>query len=101
MDLQPLYQKPMQRATRYRRMKASGNYFRVDNLATARLQTYDNGIAYVFHVPTQIAQEILVNYIGVLKDFLELDYGLLYTPVILLKWKWMKRVDNWGNNTYT
>ena len=52
-------------------------------------------------MPIQIAQEISINYIGVLKDILELDYGLLHTPVILLKCKWMKRVDNQGNNTYT
>jgi hypothetical protein len=51
----------MQRATKYRRMKAFGNHFRVDDPATAWLQTYDAGIASVFHVPTQNTQEISVN----------------------------------------
>jgi hypothetical protein len=91
----------MQRATRYRWMKAFGNHFWVDDPTTARLQTYDDGIASVFHVPTQNAQEISVNYVGVLKDVLELDYGPLHILVILLKCEWMKRVDNRGNNMYT
>jgi hypothetical protein len=52
-------------------------------------------------VPTQNAQEISVNYVGVLKDVLELDYGPLHILVILLKCEWMKRVDNRGNNMYT
>jgi hypothetical protein len=82
-------------------MKAFGNHFRVDYPTTARLQTYDTGVASISHVPTENAQEISVNYVGILKDILELDYGPLHTPVILLKCEWMKRVDNRGNNTYT
>ena len=101
LDLRLLCRKPQQRATRYCRMKAFGNHFRVEDAATARLLTFDAGIASVFHVPTQTAQDISVNYVGVLKDILELDYGPIHTPVILLKCDWMKRVDNRGNNTYT
>ena len=82
-------------------MKAFRNHFRVDNPATAWLQTYSARIASVFHMPTQNVHEISVNYIGVLKDILELDYGPLHTPVILLKCKWMKKVDNRRNNMYT
>jgi hypothetical protein len=82
-------------------MKAYRNHFRVDDPATARLQTYDAGVASIFHVPTENAEEISLNYVGILKDILELDYGPLHTPVILLKCEWMKRVDNRGNNTYT
>jgi hypothetical protein len=63
-------------------MKAFGTHFQVDDPATAQLQTYNVGIALVFHVPTQNAQEISVNYVGVLKDILELDYGPLLTPDI-------------------
>jgi hypothetical protein len=46
--------KPTQRAMRYTKMKAFGNHFRVDDAASAELQTYDSGIAFVFEVPTQI-----------------------------------------------
>jgi hypothetical protein len=45
---------PAQRAMRYTKMKAFGNHFRVDDAASAELQTYDSGIAFVFEVPTQI-----------------------------------------------
>jgi hypothetical protein len=56
-------------------MKAFGNHFRVDSPVTAQLQTYDVSIASIFHVLAQNTQEISVNYVGVLKDILELDYG--------------------------
>jgi hypothetical protein len=67
---------------------------------TAQLQTYDSGIASIFHVPTEDAREVSINYVGVLKDIMKLDYGPLHTHVNLMKCEWMKRVDNRGNNTY-
>ena len=42
-----------------------------------------------------------VNYVGVLRDILELDYGTLSTRVILLRCDWVKPRDNRGNPTYT
>jgi hypothetical protein len=100
MDLRLLSQKPSQRATRYLRMKAYGNHFRVDDPTAAQLQTYESGVASIFHVPTEDAREVSINYVGVLKDILKLDYGPLHTHVNLMKCKWMKRADNRGNNTY-
>jgi hypothetical protein len=99
MDLRLLSRKPSQRATRYLRMKAYGNHFRVDDPTTAQLQTYDSGVASIFHVPTEDAREVSINYVGVLKDILKLDYGPLHTHVNLMKCEWMKRADNRGNNT--
>jgi hypothetical protein len=99
MDLRLLSRKPSQRATRYLRMKVYGNHFKVDDPTTAQLQTYDSGIASIFHVPTKDAREVSINYVGVLKDILKLDYGPLHTHVNLMKCKWMKRADNRGNNT--
>jgi hypothetical protein len=58
MDLRLLSWKPSQRATRYLRMKAYRNHFRVDDPTTTQLQTYDSGVASNFHVPTKDAQEI-------------------------------------------
>jgi hypothetical protein len=81
-------------------MKAYGNHFRVDNPTTAQLQTYDSSVASIFHVPTEDAREISINYFGVLKDILKLDYRPLRTHVNLMKCEWMKRADNRGNNTY-
>jgi hypothetical protein len=73
----------------------------VDDPTIARLQIYDVGVASIFHVPTKDAQDLSINYVGILKDILEVNYRLLYTPVILMKCEWMKRVDNQGNNTNT
>jgi hypothetical protein len=81
-------------------MKAFGTHFQVDDLTTACLQTYDAGMASIFHIPIEDARELLINYVGILKVILKLDYGLLHTPVILMKCEWMKRFDNWGNHTY-
>jgi hypothetical protein len=66
MDLRLLSQKPSQRATRYLRMKAYGNHFRVDDPTAAQLQTYESGVASIFHVPTEDAREVSINYVGVL-----------------------------------
>jgi hypothetical protein len=41
-----------------------------------------------------------VNYVGVLKDILKVDYGPMRQPVILLHCEWIKREDNRGNPTY-
>jgi hypothetical protein len=99
MDLRLLSRKPSQWATKYLRMKAYGNHFRVDDPTITQLQTYDSGVASIFHVPTEDAREVSINYVGVLKDILKLDYGPLHTHVNLMKCEWMKRADNRGNNT--
>jgi hypothetical protein len=77
--------KPSQKATRYIRMKAFGNHFRVDDDTANRLQTYDSEVASVFQVPGEDATDVAVNYVGVVKDILKLDYGPVHTPVILLR----------------
>jgi hypothetical protein len=79
MDLRLLSRKPSQRTTKYLRMKAYGNHFRGDNPTTTQLQTYDNGVASIFHVPTSDAREVSINYVGVLKDILKIDYRPLHT----------------------
>jgi hypothetical protein len=97
MDLRLLSRKPSQCAMRYIRMKAYGNHFRVDDPTIDRLQTYDSGMASVFHVPIEDAREVSINYVGILKDIFKVEYGPLHTPVILIRCDWMKRIDNRGN----
>ena len=92
--------KPAQKATRYMRMKAFGNHFRVDDDASNHLQTYDSGVASVFEVPAVDSTDVTVNYVGVVKDILQLDYGPLHSPVILLRCEWVRTHDNRGNNNY-
>jgi hypothetical protein len=96
-----LSMKPSQRAIRYCRMKAFGNHFRVEDAASTRMQTYDSGVASVFTVPTADARDVSVNYVGVLKDILKLDYGPLSSPIVLLRCQWAKQRDSRGNPTYT
>ena len=48
--------------------------FRVDDPTIAQLQSYDNGVASIFHVPTKDAREVSINYVGVLKIELENQY---------------------------
>ena len=100
MDSLLLCRKPSQKATRYTRMKAFGNHFRVDDGASNHLQTYDSGVASVFQVPAADSGDASVNYVGVVKDILQLDYGPLQTPVILLRCEWVRGHDNRGNDTY-
>ena len=100
MDRLLLSRKPSQRATRYPRITAFGNHFRAEDDRTARLVSYNSGVASVFKETSQDARETSVNYVGVLKDVLELDYGPVQTPVILLRCEWAKPSDNRGNSTY-
>jgi hypothetical protein len=101
MDIRLLSRKPSQHTVWYLRMKAYKNHFRVVELTTDWLQTYDSGVASIFHVPTEDAWEVSINYVGILKDIFKVDYRPLHTLVILIRCDWMKRVDNRGNNTYT
>jgi hypothetical protein len=54
----------------------------------------------VFHLPTKDTRDVAVNYVGVVKDILKLDYGPVHTPVILLRCEWVRGHDNRGNPTY-
>jgi hypothetical protein len=57
-------------------------------------------VAFVFDVPTLDATSVSMNLLGVLKDILKLDYGLMHTPFIISRCEWVKGVDNQGNTTY-
>ena len=100
MDRVLLCSRPSQVATRYTRMKAYGNHFRVDDHQTTTLQTYDSGVASVFHLSGTESDSPTLNYVGVLKDILKLNYGPLRTPIIIFRCEWMKQHDNWGNPCY-
>ena len=96
-----LVSRPSQKATRYTRMRAFGNHFRVEDSQSALMETYDSGVAVIFEMPTRDSQsEVSLNYVGVLQDILKLDYGPLRTPIILFRCEWFKRDDNRGNATY-
>jgi hypothetical protein len=35
-----------------------------------------------------------IQYVGVLKDILKLDYGHVQSPIIIFRCEWMKQEDN-------
>ena len=76
--------KPSQRATRYSRITAFGNHFRVDDSNITKLKSYNSGVASVFELPTENVGNESIHYVGVLKDILLLDYGGLNMQIILL-----------------
>ena len=92
--------KPSQKASRYTKMVCYGSHFRVDDGAPDRFQTYNSGVASVFEVPSVDARDVSVNYVGVLKDILKLDYGPLHMLIVLFRCEWMKWHDNRGNAAY-
>jgi hypothetical protein len=82
-------------------MKAFRNHFRVGDPGSEQLQTYDSMVTSVFEVPTAEATAVSVNYVGVVKDIMKLDYGPLSRPIVLLRCQWARRSDSRGNPTYT
>ena len=42
-----------------------------------------------------------MNYVGVLKDILKLDYRSLRIPIVFFRQQWLKRHDSQGNPIYT
>ena len=101
MDWFLLSKKLAQRAIRYRCVVAFGNHLRVEDEQTMHLISYNSGIASVFQQQSENGEESTVNYVGVLKDIFELDYGTLSTRIILLRYDWVKTQDTRGNPTYT
>ena len=55
----------------------------------------------MFELSLEATADVSMNYVGVLKDILQLDYGALHTQIILLPCEWMKPQDSHGNPTYT
>jgi hypothetical protein len=80
-----LCMKPSQRAIRYCRMKAFGNHFRIKDVASTRMQTYDSGVASLFTIPTADARNVSVNYVRVVKGIFKLEYGPLSSSIVLLR----------------
>ena len=101
MDRFLLSKKLAQKATRYTRVTAFGKHFRVEDESTTHFVSYNTGVASIFHELSSHMEDSSVNYMGVLKDILELDYGALSTRIILLRNEWVKTQDNRGNPTYT
>ncbi len=73
-------------------------------LGTLGCVTYDSGLASFFsqnNVDDNHHPSRQVQYVGVLKDILQLDYGTMSTPIVLFWCDWVRNAsDNHGNPTY-
>jgi hypothetical protein len=56
-------------------MKAYKNYFKVEDLKSNSMKTFDNGIALIFDMSTLDAKDLSLNFVKVLKDIFKSDYG--------------------------
>lgn len=88
----------------YKKIKAYGSHFCVDDSSTIGIATYDIGVATFFshnnddgnHLPSR-----QLHYVGLLKEILKLDYGPISTPIILFWGDWVQNgLNNRGNPTY-
>ncbi len=86
--------------TRYIWIKAYDNHFKVEDSKSSSMQTFDCGIASIFDMLTLGVKDFSLNFVGVLKDILKLDYGHLHILVVNFRCKWIKREDIGGNPTY-
>jgi hypothetical protein len=86
-------------------MKAYKNHYKVFiNTYGNTSATYDSGVASIFHQEQQSTEGTrlgVLQYVGILKDVILLNYGLISQPVILFKCDWVRNgLDTWGNATY-
>lgn len=102
IDMLCVSRRPKNKCLRYGKIKAFGNHFRVDDNSEIIMKTYDSGVATVADDPVLDARDVSsINYVGVLKDILKLDYGPVRSSIILLRCEWIKKFDNRNNpNTY-
>ncbi len=78
--------------------KSSNNNFHVLDHKTNSLQIFDSSVALVFQQLDVDARAIQMNYVGVLKHIVQLNYGLVNTPTILFRCESIKHTNNWGSN---
>jgi hypothetical protein len=71
----------------YKKMKAYGNHFRVDDESFSLCVTFDSGVASLFEQVEGNGNDLLgpIQYVGLLKQFLQLDYGPISSPILLFR----------------
>ncbi len=105
MDVMQLSMNPHMNTSRYVKVRAYNNHYRVttDNEATT-MATYDSRVASIFQHPQATNEGTTlgsIQYVGVLKDIILLNYGPVSQPVVLFKCDWVTLgFDKWGNPTY-
>ncbi len=68
------------------------------------MATYDSSVASVFQQQQESQEGTTlgsVQYVGVLRDIILMDYGPVSQLVVLFKFDWVRNgVDKWGKPTY-
>jgi hypothetical protein len=105
MDVTQLSMEPQITVSRYAKVKVYNNHYRVTtNNETTTMATYDFGVASIFQQPHATNGGMTfgsIQYVGVLKDIILLNYGLVFQPMVLFKCDWVTPgSDRWGNPTY-
>jgi hypothetical protein len=100
-----LSMKPQMTASRYAKVRVYDNHYRdtTNNEATT-MATYDFGVASIFQQPHVTNEGMTlgsIQYVGVLKDIILLNYGSMSQPMVLFKCDWVTPgFDRWGNLMY-
>jgi len=85
-------------------MTVYGNHYRVnEGGAKTTMATYDFGVASIFQQPQATHEGTTlssIQYVGVLKDIILLDYGPVSQPMVFFKCEWVTHGSNrCGNPT--
>jgi len=105
MDVMQLSMKPQMTSSRYAKVRAYDNHYRVttDNEAIT-MATYDSRVASIFQQPHATNEGMTlgsIQYVGVLKDIILLNYRPVSQLVVLFKCDWVTPgFDRWENLTY-
>ncbi len=102
-NLVMFYVPPSFTTLRYNKMKVYKNHFGVDNYENNLFVTFDYGVAFDFQQFQGSEDDVLreIQYVGTLKKILQLDYGQVFSPIILFHCQWVKNgINNKGNPTY-
>jgi hypothetical protein len=87
----------------YKKMKAYGNHFCVDDESFSLCLTFNSNVASVFKQVGGNGNDVLrpIQYVGSLKQILQLDYGPISSTILLFQGNWVKNGTNSkGNPTY-
>jgi hypothetical protein len=102
-DLLNLSIPPSFTASAYKKITAYGNDFQIEDGSTNMLVAYASGVASGFQQSEGSEDVVLgvIQYVGILKQILKLDYGPMSSPIVLFRCSWVKNgTDNRGNPTY-
>jgi len=101
-DLLNLSIPPSFTASASKKITAYGNDFQIEDGSTNMLVAYASGVASGFQ-QSEGSEDVLgvIQYVGIFKQILKLDYGPMSSPIVLFHCSWVKNgTDSRGNPTF-